>query len=181
MEQQTSKNSAARAAIEWVESLAFATALLLLVFVFFIRAVTVSGSSMESTLLSGDKILVRSIGYTPKRGDVIVVDGYTEYGEPLVKRIIALGGDTVDIDFETSEVWVNGTLLEEPYLGSTPFRQGDVTFPLTVPQGTAFVMGDNRRESLDSRDTSVGFIDTRDILGKVFFRIFPFSSIGVIR
>ena len=179
--EQEKRNGTARATIEWVESLAFATALLLLVFVFFVRAVTVSGSSMESTLFGGDKILVRSIGYTPKRGDVIVVDGYTEYGEPLVKRVIALGGDTVDIDFETSEIWVNGVLLEEPYLGSTPFRKGDVTFPLTVPQGTAFVMGDNRRESLDSRDSSVGFIDTIDILVKVFFRIFPFSSIGVIK
>ncbi len=179
--EHSQRDTTMRAAIEWVESLAFATALLVLVFVFFVRAVTVSGSSMESTLIGGDKILVRSIGYTPKRGDVIVVDGYTEYGEPLVKRIIGLGGDEIDINFETSEVFVNGMLLDEPYVGSTPFRKGDVSFPLTVPQGMAFVMGDNRRESLDSRDTSVGFIDTRDILGKVFFRVLPLSSIGVIK
>ena len=101
-----------------VESLVFATALLILVFIFLFRAVTVSGTSMVPTLYGGDKIIVQSVGYQPRRGDVIVVDGYINYGEPIVKRIIGVGGDEVDIDFETATVTVNGSVLQEPYLGT---------------------------------------------------------------
>ena len=110
-----------------------------------------------------------------------MVDGYTRYGEPLVKRVIALGGDEVDIDLTTSDVYVNGERLEEPYLGSMISSLGDVTFPLIVPEGTLFVLGDNRRVSLDSRSSKIGFIDSRDILGKVVFRIFPLNAIGGIQ
>ena len=175
------KRRLARTIVEWAESLAFSCALLVLIFVFLFRAVTVSGSSMQPTLMGGDKIIVRSIGYTPERGDVVVIDGYISYGEPLVKRIIALGGDVVDIDLGTSAVYVNGELLDEPYLGSMISSPGDVEFPLTVPEGTVFVLGDNRRVSLDSRSSEVGFIDSRDILGKVVFRFFPFHSFGGIQ
>lgn len=174
------KRRLVRTIVEWAESLIFSSVVLILVFVFAFRAVTVSGTSMEPTLQGGDKIIVRSIGYTPQRGDVVVIDGYTNYGEPLVKRIIAMGGDEVDIDFASSQVWVNGELLDEPYLGSVMGTAGDVSFPLTVPQGKVFVLGDNRRVSLDSRFNDVGFIDNRDILGKVSFRIFPFDAIGGI-
>lgn len=110
-----------------------------------------------------------------------MVDGYINYGEPIVKRIIGVGGDEVDIDFETATVTVNGSVLQEPYLGTPTQRKGDVEFPLTVPEGMVFVLGDNRQASLDSRYTDVGFIDSRDILGRVFFRVLPFSSIGAIR
>ncbi len=171
----------ARTVVEWVESSVFTCTLLVLVFLFFFRAVQVSGTSMEPTLMNGDKIILRSIGYTPERGDVVVVDGYTRYGEPLVKRVIALGGDEVDIDLTTSDVYVNGERLEEPYLGSMISSLGDVTFPLIVPEGTLFVLGDNRRVSLDSRSSKIGFIDSRDILGKVVFRIFPLNAIGGIQ
>ena len=106
------------------------------------------------------------------RGDVVVVDGYINYGDPLVKRIIALGGDTVDIDFETGAVTLNGAVLEEPYISAPTTTGYDVEFPVTVPEGCVFVMGDNRPE--------VGFIDERDILGKVLLRVFPLSSFGKI-
>ena len=181
MAQTEKKSSGAQTAIEWVESLVFATALLILVFIFLFRAVTVSGTSMIPTLYGGDKIIVQGVGYQPCRGDVIVVDGYINYGEPIVKRIIGVGGDEVDINFETATVTVNGEALNEPYLGTPTQRRGDVEFPLTVPEGMVFVLGDNRQASLDSRYTDVGFIDSRDILGKVFFRVLPFSSIGAIR
>lgn len=117
--------------------------------------------------------------YTPQRGDVVVVDGYS-IRRPVVKLHIALGGDTVDINFETGAVTLNGAVLEEPYISASTTTGYDVEFPVTVPEGCVFVMGDNRPRSLDGRSTEVGFIDERDILGKVLLRVFPLSSFGKI-
>ncbi len=163
------------------DSMVFALAAIVLIFVFVVRIITVSGYSMEPTLLWGDRVAVQSMLYTPKRGDVVVMDGYINYGDPLVKRIIAVGGDTVDIDFSTGTVMLNGERLDEPYLTSLTKLSYDVVFPVVVPEGTVFVMGDNRPNSLDSRSSEVGFIDERDIMGKVLLRIFPFKRFGVIQ
>lgn len=171
----------ARELIEWVESLVFATALVILLFIFCFRAITVAGSSMCNTLREGDKVIIQSLGYQPCRGDIVVMDWYIDYGKPIVKRIIALGGDVVDIDFDRGVVTVNGQPLDEPYILNATLNRGDVQFPLTVPAGKVFVMGDNRRVSLDSRFSEIGCIDTRDILGRVFFRILPFQTAGVVR
>ena len=143
--------------------------------------VVVSGSSMNNTLTDGDRLLVQSTFYTPQRGDVVVVDSYINYGKPLVKRVIAKGGDTVDIDVEQGLVYVNGEALDEPYVPEGTLSTGNVEFPLTVPEGTLFLMGDNRQHSTDSRSSDVGFIDERDILGKVVLRIYPFNKIGLIQ
>ena len=163
--------------LEWE---GFALAVIVLFFVFAVRIITVSGVSMQPTLYGGDRVAVQSMLYTPQRGDVVVVDGYINYGDPLVKRIIALGGDTVDINFETGAVTLNGAVLEEPYISAPTTTGYDVEFPVTVPEGCVFVMGDNRPRSLDGRSTEVGFIDERDILGKVLLRVFPLSSFGKI-
>ena len=161
------KQSKENALFEWYDSLVFALAVIVLFFVFAVRIITVSGVSMQPTLYGGDRVAVQSMLYTPQRGDVVVVDGYINYGDPLVKRIIALGGDTVDINFETGAVTLNGAVLEEPYISAPTTTGYDVEFPVTVPEGCVFVMGDNRPRSLDGRSTEVGFIDERDILGKV--------------
>ncbi len=166
---------------EWYDSLIFALVVIVLLFVFVVRIITVSGSSMVPTLLGGDRIAVQSFFYTPQRGDVIVVDGYSSYGDPLVKRIIAVGGDTLDIDFMTGQVTVNGSVLDEPYISAPTTNGYDVEFPLTVPDGCVFLMGDNRPGSLDSRSSEVGFIDERDILGKALLRVAPFSRFGEIK
>ena len=118
--------------------------------------------------------------YTPQRGDVVVVDGYINYGDPLVKRIIALGGDTVDINFETGAVTLNGAVLEEPYISAPTTTGYDVEFPVTVPEGCVFVMGDNRNNSTDSRDSRLGIVDERCILGHVLRVVFPFSEFGSV-
>ena len=154
---------------------------LVLVFSFFFRIIQVDGSSMVPTLVNGDKLIVWGAGYTPQRGDVVIVDSYTSYGKPLVKRVIAKGGDTVSIDYATGTVAVNGEVLQEDYIAEPTYLGYDVTFPYTVPEGTVFVMGDNRNQSLDSRSTYVGCIDERDILGKVLVCFMPFTDFGVVK
>ena len=166
--------------VEWYEALIFALAFLVLLFTFVVRVVAVNGSSMVPTLNSGDRLLVQSSLFQVERGDVVVIDSYIEYGKPLVKRVIAVGGDRVDINAETGEVFVNGQLLDEPYIAEATRQKGDMEFPLTVPEGYLFVMGDNRMHSTDSCYQDIGFIDERDILGQVLYRTYPFSAIGSI-
>ncbi|MBU3818901.1 MAG: signal peptidase I [Candidatus Faecalibacterium intestinavium] len=166
--------------LEWYETLISAVVVLVLFFSFFFRIIQVDGSSMDPTLHNGDRLLVWGAGYSPARGDVVIVDGDTVYGRPLVKRVIAEGGDTISIDYADGTVEVNGQVLDEPYL-SEPTRLGyDVTFPFVVPEGTVFVMGDNRNASLDSRSSQIGCISCEDILGKVLVCFLPLEDMGVI-
>ena len=167
--------------LEWYEALISAALVLVLIFSFFVRIIQVDGSSMVPTLVNGDKLIVWGAGYTPQRGDVVIVDSYTSYGKPLVKRVIAKGGDTVSIDYATGTVAVNGEVLQEDYIAEPTYLGYDVTFPYTVPEGTVFVMGDNRNQSLDSRSTYVGCIDERDILGRVLLCFMPFTDFGVVK
>ena len=167
--------------LEWYEALISAALVLVLIFSFFFRIIQVDGSSMVPTLVNGDKLIVWGAGYTPQRGDVVIVDSYTSYGKPLVKRVIAKGGDTVSIDYATGTVAVNGEVLQEDYIEEPTYLGYDVTFPYTVPEGTVFVMGDNRNQSLDSRSTYVGCIDERDILGNVLVCFMPFTDFEIGR
>ena len=167
--------------LEWYEALISAALVLVLIFSLFFRIIQVDGSSMVPTLANGDKLIVWGAGYTPQRGDVVIVDSYTSYGKPLVKRVIAKGGDTISIDYDSGVVMVNGEVLQEDYIAEPTYLGYDVQFPYTVPEGTVFVMGDNRNQSLDSRSTYVGCIDERDILGKVLVCFMPFTDFGVVK
>lgn len=182
-QQQTQQEKPARGQnlLEWYEALISAALVLVLVFSFFFRIIQVDGSSMVPTLVNGDKLIVWAAGYTPQRGDVVIVDSYTVYGKPLVKRVIAKGGDTVSIDYSTGTVEVNGEVLQEDYIAEPTYLGYDVQFPYTVPEGKLFLMGDNRNESLDSRSSYVGAIDERDILGKVLVCFMPFTDFGVVK
>ena len=184
MEKQTAARPAAakgQGAFEWYEALISAALVLVLVFSFFFRIIQVDGASMVPTLQNGDKLIVWGAGYEPQRGDVVIVDSYTAYGKPLVKRVIAKGGDTISIDYASGIVTVNGEVLDEDYIAEPTYLGYDVEFPYTVPEGTVFVMGDNRNNSLDSRSSYVGCIDERDILGKVLVSFLPFSDFGVVK
>ena len=182
-QQQTQQAKPARGQglLEWYEALISAALVLVLVFSFFFRIIQVDGSSMVPTLINGDKLIVWGAGYTPQRGDVVIVDSYTAYGKPLVKRVIAKGGDTVSIDYSTGTVEVNGEVLQEDYIAEPTYLGYDLQFPYTVPEGTVFLMGDNRNESLDSRSSYIGCIDERDILGKVLVCFMPFTDFGVVK
>ena len=148
-----------------------------IIFVFLVRPVGVQGTSMEPTLHQDDWLLVTPIYGEPEYGDIIISYPPTIFNEPLVKRVIAVGGQTVDIDFDLGVVYVDGKALEETgYVLEPTHRSGDVTFPLTVPYGYVFMMGDNRNGSTDSRWTQVGFCREEYILGKAIGRIIPFGS-----
>ncbi len=161
---------------DWLDSLIFAFLTILIIFTFFFRIVGVSGSSMLPTLQSGNWLAIRAINTEIDRGDIVVITQPNALNEPLIKRVIAVGGDTVDIDFLNGTVAVNGAVLDEPYIYEPTHRSSNVAFPLTVPEGCVFVMGDNRNDSLDSRSQVIGFIDTRYILGVAEFRLYPFGD-----
>ncbi len=179
MEQKQRERNAS--VLDWYDAVVYALTLVLIIMLFFVRTANVDGTSMVPTLQDRDQIIARSFLYTPKAGDIVVVDGYTNYGAPLVKRVIGVGGDTVDINFDTGDVIVNGQVIDEPYIAEPTQTSYDVQFPVTVPDGHLFLMGDNRNRSKDSRHSDIGFIDERDILGNAFFRILPFSSFGSLR
>ena len=150
------------------------------VFTFAFRLVTVDGESMTNTLQHGDWLLtVNKTEY--ERGDIVVITQDTYFHEPLIKRVIAKGGQTVDIDYNTNTVYVDGKAIDEPYVRE-PFmiEKGDYReFPYKVPEGHLFCMGDNRNGSSDSRTDYVGPIDERAILGKAVVRIMPFGLFDI--
>ncbi len=179
----------------YLHDLIYLLAVVVLLFLLFFRIVVVSGESMYQTLRHNDfLLLVNNVFYQqPEYGDIVVIskDDY-DNGTPIVKRIIATEGQTVDIDFAAGVVYIDGVALEETSYTYTPTTKFDpaVSFPITVDEGCIFVLGDNRAESLDSRYEEIGQIDEREILGKAIFLIFPgdrngreerdFSRIGAI-
>ena len=156
-----------------LQSLACIVLVIIFLFTFVMRITIVDGHSMENTLHHGDIVLVRSIGYTPKQGDIVVLTKTTFREASIIKRVIATEGQTVDIDYATSTVYVDGVALEEDYINEPTYVEEGTEFPLTVPEGSIFVMGDNRNHSSDSRSSDLGTVDTRYVIGKAVFLLFP--------
>lgn len=154
-----------------------AATVVLVLFSTMFRPCTVQGSSMVPTLQNGDQLLLSNMDFQPTVGDIVAIrrDGDT----PLIKRVIALGGDTLFIDPESGKVYRNGELLDEPYLSvKTPAVQ--MAGEITVPEGMLFVMGDNRINSHDSRYADIGPVAVEDILGKAVWRFYPLSRFGSV-
>lgn len=162
---------------EWYESLLLALLAVIVIFFVIGRAVGVSGESMYPTLENGNQLWVQTLTAQPTYGDIVVADAYTAYGDPIIKRLIGMPGDVISLDPATNRVIRNGQILNEPYL-SVPTYPEDLAFPITVPEGKVFLMGDNRTNSMDSRSSSIGCIDKKALLGKVVLRFSPFKQIG---
>lgn len=165
---------------DWLECIVTALVFCVLLFVFVVRLVDVVGTSMVPTLQDNDKMIVSNLMYTPKKGDIIVFKKTEFRDEALVKRVIATAGQTVDIDFNRGIVYVDGQAQSEPYIAELTMNQIDFVGPQTVPTGCVFVMGDNRNKSTDSRDSRIGMVDTRLVIGKVYITVFPFSDFGSV-
>lgn len=164
-----------RGLYEWMQALVCSVLAVVLLFTFVIRLIGVDGHSMVPTLQHGDRLLVVTslLDDDYQYGDIVILRKQSFLAEPIVKRVIATGGQTVDIDFSTGGVYVDGCLLDEPYIAELTFTQEGTAFPLTVPEGSIFVMGDNRNGSNDSRDSSLGTVDERYVIGKAVFLLFP--------
>lgn len=181
--------------LDMIESAIAVILVVVMFFTYIIRIAVVDGKSMSPTLETDDKLIVRSIGYTPEDGDVVVINnekthlisesGKVVEGDGLekviVKRIIAKGGQTIDIDFENGIVTVDGRQLDEKYISEPTTRdEYAFTYPLTVPEGYVFVMGDNRNLSMDSRHPEIGLVPEESIVGEAVFRFYPFGKFGGI-
>lgn len=187
------KASSIASIFEWIELFALSLAAVILVMTFFIRHSPVVGSSMSPTLHEGDVLLLSQIGFTLDTGDIVIIQtDKDDLRRPLVKRVIATGGEKIRIDFINWQIYINGILLKESYLDSTNKSEimkrysiaryleqvdGETeVYEGTVPEGYLFVLGDNRQNSKDSRD--LGFIDERHVIGEVVYRLLPLSVAG---
>lgn len=178
---EAEKRNIKREAYDWIECLVTALMFSVLMFVFVARIIGVIGGSMEPTLYQDYRVITSRLFYTPKQGDIVVLTKFSFDDDAIVKRVIATEGQTVDINFETGEVWVDSILLHEEYINSPTNNPIDFQGPVTVPEGCIFVMGDNRNASTDSRDERIGLVDTRCIIGRAFAIVYPFSQFGSLR
>ena len=182
------KRTAIQSVFEWIETFCLALMGVVILFTFFCRFVTVQGPSMMNTLQDGDRLIISNLLYSPKAGDIVVIQDSKEkdFRGPIIKRVIATEGETVRISYSSQSMTVtvtdkdgNTETLVEDYILYTVPRYLPDTY--TVPEGKIFVLGDNRSMSKDSRDPDIGFVDEREILGKVLFRISPLSKIGTVK
>lgn len=185
---------------EWIRCIVISVIVCVLAFLLVARVIQVQGSSMLPNLEQGDRIVITRLAGAYKQGDIVVLKADHFKNEPLVKRVIGVGGQTITLDFATGDISVNGVVLQEPYIYERTIDSHDIMDPryydvygidpekdvtstsvtITVPEGYLFCMGDNRNNSSDSRVASIGYIDTRNVMGKAVFRLFPLNKIGVI-
>ena len=159
---------------ETAMSLVGAAIVVLLIYTFGFKSVAVDGTSMLPTLQHGDRLVTTAFCIKPEQGDIIISTQPNAFGNSIVKRIIAIENQTVDINFNTGDVYVDGVLLDEPYINNLTLNNEGVDFPVTVPENHVFVMGDNRQGSTDSRSEMVGFIREEYILGVAKLKIFNY-------
>ena len=167
----------------WMQALAVALVALILTFTLAGRVIKVVGDSMLPTLHENDLMLLQSIGYTPKQGDIVVLRKSSFMSDPVVKRVISTEGQHVTVDYMNHCVLVDGVPLEEPYileLMQDPNRSDMPVVDVTVPEGSIYVLGDNRNHSSDSRSERLGTVDTRYVLGRVLCILLPFDHFGAV-
>ena len=175
---------------EWIEMIILSACVVLLVFTFAIRPASVDGRSMENTLHHKELLLISDVLYEPEYGDIIVFQKIdSAHPAPVVKRVIATEGETVDYDYITGKTTVtdtdgNTTVLDEKYIkpeAAENYKSVPMDFPIVLGEGELFVMGDNRNNSLDSRSQYIGIVNEDEIIGRVLLRAFPFNKFGTVK
>ena len=166
---------------DWIQSIVTALIICIVIFLFFVRVIDVRGDSMNPTLHDGQKMLVSGLFYKPKVGDIVVFkkDEY-DPNKLLVKRVVAVEGQEINMDFENGIVYIDGVAIAEDYISEPTYNKLDFIGPKTVPEGCVFVMGDNRNASIDSRKSEIGMLDNRLILGKAYCVVYPVSQFRMI-
>ena len=164
--------------LEWIASFAIAFVVVFLLFKFVLLSIIVDGSSMNPTLQDKERVMALRLG-APKQGSIVILSEETGLDVVLVKRVVATEGQTVEIT-EEGLVLVDGAPLDEEFDAILPYKRGDHDYPVTVPEGHIFVLGDNRNGSNDSRYAEVGFVDEDEVLGTVFLRFAPLDRFGFV-
>ncbi len=192
-EKITGKQSLFADIFDSFETFCHALVLMMIIFAFILRFVTVDGDSMNNTLIDQDKLIISDLFYTPETGDIVVLNAEGMLNEKyIIKRVIATGGQKVELNYSQWKVTVDGVVLQEDYILKTAGRMNNGFFAnedavtidkdgnasFTVPEGMLFVMGDNRNNSTDSR--SVGFFEEERLLGRVLLRVSPLDSFGTM-
>jgi signal peptidase I len=180
-EEQKIGYSITREIYDWVEAVLTALLFVSLIFTLVGMTISVNGESMLPTLESKERLVTVRMFREPAYGDIVVITNPAYRNNPLIKRVIATAGQTIDFDTKTNRVIVDGDVLKESYIAEQMnmyFAEGTDKYPYTVPEGHVFVMGDNRNNSWDSRVEEVGPVDERYILGRVIFRLMPLDRIG---
>ena len=176
MDKKRVRRESDRGAYDWVQLLVCCVVTVVVIFTFVMRVVRVDGPSIRETLQDRDLLAVVNSPLCGScgAGDIVIIrrEDFLD-GAPIVKRVIATEGQTVDIDFDTGTVYVDGEALDEDYIREPTFTDEGMDYPLTVPEGSIFVMGDNRNHSDDSRNSQLGTVDTRYVIGKAVFLLFP--------
>ena len=166
-------------AFDLVDCAVSALVVVVILLTFFFIKFTVNGSSMLPTLHDQDKLLVYHFMYKPKRNDIVTIDKPGVLEKNIVKRVIGLPGDSIRIDYEKGQVFVNGKLLDEPYVNTPTNLEADWELPEKVPDGYYLVLGDNRNGSSDSRSSLIRLIPENKIMGKVVCIYSPFNRLGI--
>lgn len=161
---------------DFMLSMVKVTGILVVILMLFLRYAVVDGDSMVPTFQNQDRVFAANILYEPQRLDVVAVFDSKYYHKPLIKRVIGLPGDKIVVDTATGKVYVNDSALEDAYVAEPTTEAGNVKYPVFVPEGYIFVMGDNRNYSHDSRYTEIGMIRYEAVIGKVVYRFFPFNK-----
>lgn len=175
------KNKFVNNAFDLIKTIILAMIMVSVIFTLFVREANVEGSSMQNTLQTKDRVFLTNFLYQPKNGDIVVINAENLEEKRIIKRVIAIENQTLRIDYDTGNVYVDEIKIDEPYISSETGKSSfPAEIPYTIPKGYIFVMGDNRAMSKDSRNETIGLVSVDDVIGKAQFVFYPFDRAGYL-
>lgn len=175
------KNKYVNNTFDLIKTIILAMIIVSVIFTLFVREANVEGSSMQNTLQTKDRVFLTNFLYQPKNGDIVVINAENLEEKRIIKRVIAIENQTLHIDYDTGNVYVDEIKIDEPYISSETGKSSfPAEIPYTIPKGYIFVMGDNRAMSKDSRNETIGLVSVDDVIGKAQFVFYPFDRAGYL-